>query len=207
MKYKIIPTIIANNQEEFDSLINRYSKYFKHFQLDIMDGKFVKNKSNWFDFKLNKKYTYEAHLMVDNPEKYIKNNYRKFDVLIANYEKIKDPFKLIKFVKSKKKKIGFALNPETSLMHIMPYLKYLDLVLILSVNPGKYGGEFIPGIIEKINMLRMDYKGDIEADGNINCDTILKCKKAGANFFAVGSYLTNSRSIEKAIKELNKYLK
>lgn len=206
MKYKIIPTVIAKSQKEADSIINKLSKHFTHYQIDIMDGRFVKNKSNWFKLKLNKKYTYEAHLMVNNPDEYIKNNYKNFDILIANFEKVKDPLKLIKFIKSNKKKIGFALNPETSLMFIMPYLKYLDRILLLTAQPGKYGAEFITFLLEKINMLRMDYKKDIEVDGHMNPETIKLCKKAGANLFAVGSYLNRSKDLEKAVTELNKSL-
>jgi len=204
MKYQIIPTIIAKNQIEFDEIFNRYKNYTKVLQVDIMDGKFVKNKSNWFSLKLKKTHKYEAHLMINNPEEYIYKNYKKFDVLIANYEKIKDPLKLIKFVKSKKKKIGFALNPETSIMHIDPYLKSLDRVLILTVHPGQYGAEFLFEMLEKINMLRMVYKKDIEVDGHINPETLKKCKKEGANLFAVGSYLKNSKDVKKSIKELKK---
>ncbi len=206
MKYKIIPTIIANNQKELDSRINILNKYFKHFQLDIMDRKFVKNKSNWFNFKLNKDFTYEAHLMVNNPEEWVYKNYKEFKILIVNFERLKDPLKLIKFAKSKKEEIGFALNPETSLMHIMPYLKYLDRVLLLTVHPGQYGAEFHSEVVEKIKMLRMDFKKDIEVDGHINPDTIKLCKKAGANLFAVGSYLQNSKGLNKTVNELNKSL-
>ena len=208
MKYKIIPTIIANNQKEFNEILNKYSKYFKHFQLDIMDGKFVENRSNWPAIeKLDKRYTYEAHLMVDDPEEYIKNNYKNFDILIANFEKVKDPLKLIKFVKNKKKKIGFALNPETSIMFLIPYLKYLDRILLLTVYPGKYGAEFLPEILEKIKMLRMYYKKDIEVDGHMNPKYIKLCKKAGGNLFAVGNYLIKSDDIRKSSGELNYSLK
>lgn len=206
MKYQIIPTIISRNQKEFDSLFDKYRKYFKIIQIDIMDGKFVKNKSNWFNLKLNKKCKYEAHLMIDNPEEYIYKNYKKFDVLIANIERIKNPLKLINFAKFKKKKIGFALNPETSLMHITPYLKYLDRVLILTVNPGKYGAKLVPKTLEKINMLRMMYTNDIEVDGHIDLETLKKCKKEGANLFAVGSYFKYSKNIKNSIKELNKII-
>ena len=206
MRTQIIPTIIAKNQKDIDSIVNKLNKYFKHFQLDIMDGKFVKNRSNWFKLKLNKKYSYEAHLMVDNPEEYIKKNYNSFDVLIANFEKVKNPKSLIQFVKSKKKKIGFALNPETSVMHLMPYWKDLDRILILSVHPGKYGADFIPETLEKIKMLRMEFKKYIEVDGHMNPKTIRLCKKAGANLFAVGSYLDNNKELKKAVVSLNKSL-
>src|SRR3989338_3260208 len=98
MRYKIIPTLIADNQKELDGLTARYKKISGYFQLDIMDGKFVKNKSNWFDFKLQKGCRYEAHLMLENPEEWIKKNYKNFEVLIANIEKVKNPEKLIKFL-------------------------------------------------------------------------------------------------------------
>ena len=207
MKYQIIPALIANNQKELDLLLNKYKKNFNYFQVDVMDGKFVKNKSNWFGFKLPKGHKYEAHLMVNNPDEWIKQNYKQFDVIIANFEKLKNPIKLIKFVKSKKKKIGFALNPETSLMSIQPYLKYLDRVLILTVHPGKYGAEFLPKTLEKINMLRIIYKKDIEVDGHADPMTIKLCKNMGANLFAVGSYLKNSKDLGKAMIELRKALK
>ena len=207
MKYQIIPTIISKNQEEINNIINKYKDNFKHFQLDIMDGKFVKNKSNWFNFKLNKKYTYEAHLMINNPYEWIYKNYKQFNILIPNFEKVKYPEKLIKFVKSKKRKIGFALNPETSIMNIIPFLNDLDRVLLLSVHPGKNGSEFLPEVIEKISTLRMKYKKDIELDGHMDPKDIKLCKIAGANLFAVGSYLKNSNNIKKSKKELYKSLK
>ncbi len=207
MKQQIIPTLISNNQKELDFLLDKYYKKFKLFQVDVMDGKFVNNKSNWFKFKLNKKFKYEAHLMVNNPEEWIKKNYKQFDVLIPNFEKVINPLKLIKFVKSKKKKIGFALNPETSIMHLQPYLKQIDRVLILTVHPGQYGAEFLPETLEKIKMLRMDFKKDIEVDGHINPKNIILCNKAGANLFAVGSYLKDSKDLNKSVRELKGSLK
>ncbi len=207
MKYKIIPTLISNNQKELDQLINKYKNNFNYFQVDVMDGKFVKNKSNWFNFKLNKKFKYEAHLMLDDPEKWINKNYKKFEVLIANFERVKDPLKLIRFIKSKNKKLGFALNPETPIINIIPYLKELDRILILTVHPGKYGAEFIPNTLEKIKTLRMNYKGNIEVDGHMNPITIKQCKKAGANLFAVGSYLQNNNNLKENVKNLKKLLK
>ncbi len=206
MKQQIIPSVIAKNQNELDKIIKNLGKEFKHFQIDIMDEKFVKNKSNWFDLKLDKKYTYEAHLMINNPEWYIKKNYKKFEIIIVNYEKIKKPLELIKFLKNKKKKIGFALNPETSIMYIEPYLKLLNRVLILTVHPGQYGADFLPETLEKINMLRLKFKKDIEVDGHINPETLKLCKNAGANLFAVGSYIQNSKDIKKSKNELNRII-
>lgn len=207
MKTRIIPTLIAKNQKDLDKLLKRYREYFRYFQVDVMDGKFVRNKSNWFKFKLDNNYRYEAHLMVNEPEKWIRKNYRKFDVLIANFEKVKNPIRLINFAKSKNKKIGFALNPETKIEKIKPYLRYLDRVLILTVHPGKYGAPFLRSSLRKIVRLRKTFKKDIEVDGHINPETIKLCKKAGANLFAVGSYLKDSKNVGKSIRELRKSLR
>ena len=204
MKYKIIPTIIAKNQNEFDEYFERIKNFTKFIQVDIMDGKFVDNKSNWFNLKLNKKFKFEAHLMVDNPDEYIHKNYKNFDVLIPNIEKVKNAEKLINFVHNKKKKIGFAINPETSISYLLPYLDKLDRVLILTVNPGRYGAKFLNETLNKIGELRKFYKKDIEVDGHIDEKTILLCKKAGANLFAVGSYIKNSKNVKKAINKLKK---
>lgn len=206
MIYRIIPTLIAKNQKELSSLFSLYKKHSKWFQIDIMDGKFVRSKSNWFNFKLPKNYKYEGHLMVNNPENWVYKNYKKVDVVIANFEKVKNPMKLIKFVKSKKKKIGFAINPETSIKKLEPYLKYLDRVLILAVHPGKYGAKFLPSTLKKIKALRKIYKKDIEIDGHEDLKHIKLCKKAGANLFSVGSCLKNSSDIGKTMKELKKIL-
>lgn len=206
MKHKIIPTIIAKNQNELNSLLNKYKKYFNYLQLDIMDGKFVKNKSNWFNFKLSKSYRYEAHLMVEDPEKWIKKNYSKFDAVIANFERVKNPLELIKFVKSKNKKIGFAINPETSIRKLWPYLKYLDRILILMVHPGKYNAKFMPKSLNKIKELRKTYANNIEVDGHMNPETIEQCRRVGANLFAVGSYLKDSKNLVVPIRLLNRAL-
>lgn len=207
MKYQIIPTIIAKDQKELDLQYNKIEKYIKIIQIDVMDGKFVKNKSNWFKLKLNKKTKYEAHLMVDNPEEWIKENYKQFDVIIANFEKVKKPEELIKFVKSKKKKIGFAINPETKVNLLVPYLNKLDRILVLMVHPGQYGSSFVTSDLEKIRILRMYYQKDIEVDGHQDPEILRLCKKAGANLFAVGSYISKSENVKESIKELEKAIR
>src|SRR3989344_1225840 len=205
MKYRIIPTLIAKNQKELYYLFNRYKKHTKHFQIDVMDGKFVKNKSNWFNFKLTKGYNYEAHLMTDDPERWVYKNYKKIDAVIANFERVKNPIRLIKFANAKKKKIMFAINPETSINKLKPYLKHLDGVLILAVHPGRYGAKFLFKTLEKIRILRKVYNGNIEVDGHQDPKNIKLCKNAGANLFAVGSYLKNADDVGMAMRELKKY--
>jgi len=205
--YKIVPTVIAKNQKEFDERFKRIKGFTNILQIDIMDGKFVKNKSDWFNIKLPSGKIYEAHLMINNPEEWVKKNYSKYDIIIANLERIKDPDSFIKFVKSKKKKVGFALNPETSLLKLLPYHNDIDRVLILTVHPGMYGAKFLPEVVTKIEMLRVFFDKDIEIDGSMNPKNIKLCKEAGANIFSVGSFIQDSKNIPQAIKKLKDILR
>ena len=205
MQHRIIPTVIAKDQYELTSITRNLSNYFDEIHLDIMDGKFVSNKSIWFDdeeFALWPNNYYEAHLMVDKPEEWIYKSLNNLKTIIPNIEQVKDPNKLIYTLKARKQKVGFALNPETQLNVIFPYLKHLDLVLLLAVNPGSYGAKFLPEVVDKIEQLRMIYDGDIEVDGGMNPLTIEICKNKGANVFAVGSYLQRSSNLEETVKEL-----
>jgi ribulose-phosphate 3-epimerase len=206
MKYKdkIIPAIIAKTQKEFDERISKVMDFVDLIQLDFMDGKFVPNKSIDFDFKLQKtKCNFEAHLMMKNPERWIEKNYMKVDTILAHFESCDDPLKIIDLVKSKKKRMGFVLNPETSARKIEKYLDDLDQVLIMTVNPGFYGSPFLPEMIDKISELRgMKTDLDIEVDGGITPETIYKVYNAGANMFVSGSYIVNAANVQMAIEKL-----
>ena len=89
----------------------------------------------------------------------------------------------------------------------MPYLGYLDVVLILMIHPGRYGAPFLKKNLEKIETLRKVYKNDIEVDGHEDLNHIKLCKKAGANLFAVGSYLKENDNLDKTVKQLKAFLK
>lgn len=206
MKYKekIIPAIIAKTQKELDERISKVMNFVDLIQLDFMDGRFVPNKSIDFDFKLPKtKCHFEAHLMIKNPEKWIEKNYMKVDTILAHFESCDDPRKIIDLAKSKKKRMGFVLNPETSAKQIQNYLHEIDQVLIMTVNPGFYGSPFIPEMTDKISELRkMKSDLDIEVDGGITPETVYNVYKAGANMFVSGSYIVNAANIKVAIDKL-----
>jgi len=209
MDKMIIPAIIAKNQNELEERINKVEKFFKLIQIDIMDGNFVPNHSIDFDFKLPKtKCKSEAHLMVSDPLKWIKNNYYKVDMVLAHFESLKKPQEVIDLAKKKDKKIGFVLNPETDIDKIQNYLDQLDQVLIMTVNPGFYGSSFLPEMLDKISRLRK-LKPDlnIEVDGGINDKTLGLVDKAGANMFVSGSYIVKSDNVEKALESLEKIIK
>lgn len=209
MRKIIIPAVIAKTQKELDDIFSRIKDSAQLLQLDIMDGEFVPNNSLDFDFRLpEKKYLYEAHLMIDDPEKWVDENWERVDAVIAHFESVKNPERIIESVKTKGKKIAFALNPETDTDLILNYLDDIDQVLIMTVNPGFYGGKFLPEMSDKIRRLRkLRSDLDIEVDGGIKPDTIEEVCDAGANMFVSGSYLVNSDDVKERIRILEQKIK
>jgi len=222
MKRAVVPSIIANSQAELEMRIKSVNS--KIYQLDVMDGKFVKNKSLMFDFKLPKSKKYEAHLMIKNPEVWIEKNWNKTGIIIFHIESTKNPDKVIGLIKNKKalernskprsskmpneRKIGIAINPQTSIEKIKIHINEIDLVLVMTVNPGKYGSKFIPKTLEKVRQIRkLNPNIEIEVDGGINDKTIRKTLSAGANRFVSGSYIQNSENPKKSFEKLKRIIK
>jgi ribulose-phosphate 3-epimerase len=209
MKKIIIPAVIAKTQKELDEIFSRIKDSAQLLQLDIMDGKFVPNNSLDFDFRLAEKgYLYEAHLMIEDPEKWVDKNWERVATVIAHFESVKSPERIIEAVKTKGKKIAFALNPETDAELILNYLDSIDQVLIMTVNPGFYGSKFLPEMSDKIRRLRkLRPDLDIEVDGGIKPDTIAEVYEAGANMFVSGSYLIKSDDVKERIRILEEMIK
>ena len=205
---KIIPAIIAKTQDELDELLVKIIDLVEVAQLDVMDNKFVPNTSLFFDIKIPEtSCQFEAHLMIENPESWIDNNWKKVDTILIHYESCNDPEKIIKNVKSKGKKVGFVLNPETPLDNILGFIDDIDQVLIMTVNPGFYGSPFLQEMLDKIKDLRdMKPDLDIEVDGGITDKTIELVNKAGANLFVSGSYIMKSQNISESIDKLKKLI-
>ncbi len=176
--------------------------------IDIMDGIFVPNKTwniNAVSELLNdtnKKK--DLHLMVNDVKKYV-DDFKKINpkYITFHYEALDNIFDMIRYIKSLNIKVGLSIKPNTSVDDIKPYLKYLDLVLVMSVEPGKGGQTFIENSIDKINYLfdiRKDnnYNYLIEVDGGINDITAKKCHKA--DILVVGSFITNGNYQEQIDK-------
>ncbi|KYK20055.1 hypothetical protein AYK24_10280 [Thermoplasmatales archaeon SG8-52-4] len=207
-KKEIIPAIIAKTQDELDNLIDKLGDLVETAQLDIMDNRFVPNTSLFFDFNLPKSsLKFEAHLMIEDPETWIEKNYQKVDTILIHYESCNNPKKIIAEVKRKDKRVGFVLNPETSLKNILNFIEDIDQVLIMTVNPGFYGSPFLPEMLGKIRELRnMKSNLDIEVDGGITNKTIDLVNKAGANMFVSGSYIMKSDNVGRSIDTLKKII-
>ncbi len=170
-----------------------------YIHIDIMDGKFVSNKT-WTTSEVKKFTSYstlplEVHLMVNNPSKYIEDYaLMNTSVIIFHYEAVKDINEMINKVKLYGLKVGIAINPETNINVLIPYLNMIDEVLIMSVHPGKSGQSFIEESLEKISVLKNiilehNYKTIISVDGGINNETGLLCKDAGVDELVSASYI------------------
>ena len=170
-----------------------------YIHIDIMDGKFVSNKT-WTTSEVKKFTSYstlplEVHLMVNNPSKYIEDYALMYtSIIIFHYEAVKDINEMINKVKLYGLKVGIAINPETNINVLIPYLNMIDEVLIMSVHPGKSGQSFIEESLEKISVLKNiilegNYKTIISVDGGINNETGLLCKDAGADELVSASYI------------------
>lgn len=210
MKSKIFPSIMAKSQPEMNQLFKNLSGAATVLHLDLADGKCVPNTSLWFPFKLSPRFKYNVHLMVKNPLKWIeKNNHLKNIVLlIPQLEELKDIKKYILWVKSKRKKIAFALRPETGISKLKPYLLEIDYILILTVHPGFYGAKFLPGPLQKIKQIKqINPKVKIIVDGGMNPQTIKKAVAAGADFFVSGAFTTKSDNPKQQINKLMKSIK
>lgn len=162
--------------------------------LDIMDGKFVTNKTFSIDeIKeiINYKKPLDIHLMVSDVYKYIDDfKTLKPEYLTIHYEACDDIMEVISYINKLNIKVGLSIKPKTKIEEIVPYLPFIDLVLLMSVEPGKGGQEFIKETVSKLDKLS-SLKGDylISVDGGINKDTIKLINKA--DIAVVGSYLTN----------------
>ena len=170
-----------------------------YLHLDIMDGIFVDNKNEVLEVPHIKPL--DIHLMVSDVYKYI-DKYKTLNPLYItfHYETGADILSVINYIKKFNIKVGLSIKPSTKVEEIIPYLPYLDLVLVMSVEPGKGGQSFIMNSVDKIKKLK-ELKGDyvIEVDGGINDNTIKYVNNA--DIVVVGSYIT-SGNYEERIKNL-----
>ncbi|MDD5615458.1 MAG: ribulose-phosphate 3-epimerase [Candidatus Methanoperedens sp.] len=204
----IIPAIIARTQKELDEHLSKVEGYSELVQLDIMDGTFVPNNSLYFDFDVSgSNISFEAHLMITDPMGWIEKNWWKVDTIIVHFESCEKPLDIIRFVKEKGKKIGFAIIPGTAIHNVKPYLDDIDQLLIMTVNPGFYGSKFLPETLSKISKARKIKPNlDIEVDGGVTPDTIKLINDSGANMFVSGSYILKSDGVKEAIDSLKKLI-
>lgn len=180
--------------------------------IDVMDGLFVPNLTFGAPvvkcIRKTTKMFFDCHLMVENPEKYIADfKAAGADQIVVHAEATKHLHRCIQQIKAEGMKAGVALCPATSLTAIEEILPYVDMVLIMSVNPGFGGQSFIESSVAKIVRLRKMITDagldvDIQVDGGINDKTSKLVREAGANILVAGSYVYGAKDIKAAIAAL-----
>lgn len=208
---KVSVSILDCDFENLESEIKRINKSnVDYIHLDIMDGKFVERDTRkLFDVdKINliSKIPLDIHLMINNPlkslESYIKYNPDFISVHIENNSNINDCLRLIK---SHNISAGLAINPNTELNELKKYIKYVDLILIMSVFPGKGGQKFINNTydrIKKLMFLKNENDFKISIDGGVNNTNSNDLLNNGADILVSGSYLIKNPNLNNRIKSL-----
>ncbi len=183
--------------------------------LDIMDGQFVPNISFGPDVVAAvrphaKKLFFDVHLMCGKPEILLEPFAKAgADQIIIHVELHQQVTPLIWKIKSLGKKVGLAINPPTSIAEVQPYLDKIDLLLVMTVNPGFGGQSFIHECLPKIQQAdawrrekKLNYR--LEVDGGINTATVAECARAGADTFVAGTALFRQHNMGAAVKKMRK---
>ncbi len=208
---KLAPSILSADFKRINEEIREVEKYSDLIHVDIMDGKFVPPTTVNASFvkMIRTKVPLDAHLMVLEPsEKYIQGFIDAgASSITVHVEACKDPNKQIEYLKKKKIKACISLKPKTPVSAILPYLDMVDMVLVMTVEPGWGGQKFMEDMIPKVKKIRsLKPTLDIEVDGGIDPKTAPIAKKAGANVFVSGNAIFGKKDRTTAIRELRKSL-
>lgn len=207
----IAPSILSSDFANLETEIKRLQQNGADWvHVDVMDGHFVPNLTIGAPVvkAVNKvcDLPLDVHLMIDNPAKYVKDfALAGSDIITFHYEATKEKtFEVINIIKSYGVKVGLSIKPKTCVNEIKQYLDMIDLVLVMTVEPGFGGQKFMQDCADKIAEIKAYANKDIivEVDGGINAQTAQYCKKLGADALVAGSYVFSNENMEEAIASL-----
>lgn len=213
MKVIVSPSILSADFANLETDIKRVEPFVSWLHIDVMDGHFVPNISIGVPvLKSVRKCTnlfLDTHLMIENPIEYVDAFCDAgADLITFHVEASKEEtIKTIEKIKSRGKKVGISIKPKTSVDEIKKYINLVDMVLIMTVEPGFGGQKFMQDCALKIVEVKKYSKNDdliIQIDGGINDVTGKICTDLGANSLVAGSYIYGADDIEAAIKSLEK---
>lgn len=177
--------------------------------VDVMDGHFVPNLTvgpvvvQWIK-KCTSRFI-DVHLMIEEPIHYVES-FRKAgaDAITVHVEACQDLPQTLQAIKSAGAKVGMSLRPKTPVEQLFPYLDRLDLILVMTVEPGFGGQQFMPEMLEKIKKLRPKFQGKISVDGGIDLKTAPQALAAGADVLVAGTAVFGQKDRAKAIQNLRR---
>jgi ribulose-phosphate 3-epimerase len=204
---RVVPAILTNNAQDLERMVRQAETFTSWVQFDIMDGLFVPPQSVFSTeiAAVRPDFEFDVHLMVRHPESYFQG-FRLAGArrLTIHHEAALHPGAWVEHIHSLGMEIGLALNPETPWEEITAGLaEKLDIVLLLSVDPGYYGRPFIPEVLEKAKTLRREYPGlMIGMDGGIKAANIAEVARAGVDEICVGSAIFGAEDPAAAYRRL-----
>lgn len=214
--FTLAPSILASDMLNLGDEIKKIEKSgSKYVHVDVMDGCFVPNISFGMPIisavRSATDLVVDVHAMIVEPDRYI-DEFIKLgaDIITFHLEALSSDriFKAIDKIHQNGKKVGISIKPNTSASEILPYLTYIDMVLVMTVEPGFGGQKFMYNMMEKVSYLRnkindLNINVDIQVDGGINNETLKIAKDSGANIFVLGTGFFKSESVIDAEKLIN----
>ncbi len=210
---KISPSVLACDFSKLGEEVKKVEDAGADMiHLDVMDGNFVPNISFGPDVirsvRSLSSICFDVHLMIDNPGRYI----NKFieagaDIITIHYESCENQREVLKTIRAAGKKAAISIKPATPAFVLEPILPYVDMILVMTVEPGFGGQSFMPETMESVREIRSmiqgtDFHIDIQVDGGINAQTAAVAAAAGANIFVAGSAVFKASNTKKAIDDI-----